>query len=225
MSNKVLIKAAAIVSVISGSIILFSTIYPIASYENISRQKYQNLISPLAEEKAGPTLYSADYTKASNWFVGDSNQKVIGLGTDSRVTHYTLSVPRLDIEDALVAIGGEDLSENLIHFSGTNMPGKNGNAVVFGHSILPQFYDPEDYLSIFSTLSKIEKGDEIFVEYDGISYKYEVESMFEVLPTDLRILEQNMSDSYLSLITCVPPGHPLKPRRLIVRAKIVPPGL
>ncbi len=225
MSNKVLIKAAAIVSVISGSIILFSTIYPIASYENISRHKYQGLISPLAEEKAGPTLYSADYTKASNWFVGDSNQKVIGLGTDSRVTHYTLSVPRLDIEDALVAIGGEDLSKNLIHFSGTNMPGKNGNAVVFGHSILPQFYDPEDYLSIFSTLSKIEKGDEIFVEYDGISYKYEVESMFEVLPTDLRILEQNMSDSYLSLITCVPPGHPLKPRRLIVRAKIVPPGL
>lgn len=225
MSNKVLIKAAAIVSVISGSIILFSTIYPIASYENISRQKYQSLISPLAEEKTSPTLYSADYTKASNWFVGDSSQKVIGLGTDSRVTHYTLSVPRLDIEDALVAIGGEDLSENLIHFSGTNMPGKNGNAVVFGHSILPQFYDPEDYLSIFSTLSKIEKGDEIFVEYDGISYKYEVESMFEVLPTDLRILEQNMSDSYLSLITCVPPGHPLKPRRLIVRAKIVPPGL
>jgi len=48
--------------------------------------------------------------------------------------------------------------------------------------------------------------------------------MLEVLPTDIQVLEQNLSDSFLTLVTCVPPGHPLKPKRLIVRARIVPLG-
>ena len=87
---------------------------------------------------------------------------------------------------------------------------------------MPQFFDPENYMAIFSTLPTMEKGDEVFVEYDGVSYRYEVENLFEVLPTNLGVLEQGRSDSTISLITCVPPGHPLKPRRLIVRAKIVP---
>jgi len=122
-----------------------------------------------------------------------------------------------------VAIGGEDLSKSLIQYPGTATPGKRGNAVIFGHSILPIFYNPKDYLAIFSTLPTLKKGDEILVSYDGVSYKYLVEDMFEVLPTDIEVLEQNTSDSFLSLITCVPPGDPRKPRRLVVRARIVPP--
>ena len=46
--------------------------------------------------------------------------------------------------------------------------------------------------------------------------------MFEVLPTDLQILEQNRVDSYLTLVTCTPPGDPRKPKRLIVRARLAP---
>ena len=46
--------------------------------------------------------------------------------------------------------------------------------------------------------------------------------MFEVKPTDIQILEQSTSESYITLVTCTPPGHPLKPRRLIVRAKLIP---
>jgi sortase A len=103
------------------------------------------------------------------------------------------------------------------------MPGKIGNAVVFGHSILPQFYDPQDYMAIFSTLPTLRKGDEIKVRYDGIGYVFKVEDMFEVRPEDIQVLDQNDNDSYLSLITCTPPGHPLKPKRLIVRAKLAPP--
>jgi sortase A len=128
----------------------------------------------------------------------------------------------LGIKKATIAIGGEDLSESLIQYPGTALPGKNGNAVIFGHSILPQFYDPEDYLSIFSTLPTLDEGDEIQLDYDGVVYKYIVENMFEVLPSDIEVLEQDRSDSFLTLVTCVPPGHPLKPKRLVVRARIVP---
>jgi sortase A len=220
MRDKVILKASAVVSALSGIVILFSTIYPIASYESSSREKYPSLISPvISEREESLTLSSLDYTKAGNWFVGGGVEDF----SESQVSYYTLSIPKLDIRNALVEVGGEDLSENLIQYPGTAIPGKKGNAVVFGHSILPQFFDPEDYLAIFSTLPTLQKGDEIKVSYDGVTYLYKVESMFEVLPTELEVLDQNSNDSYISLITCVPPGHPLKPRRLVVRAKIVPP--
>lgn len=219
--DKVVLKISAVVSAVSGVIILFSTIYPIASYESDSRKKYPKLISPVSTDVKGSTsLSSLDYTKASNWFVGAEQNSEFG-GSDN-VSYYTLSVPKLDINNALVEVGGEDLSDSLVQYPGTALPGKPGNAVVFGHSILPQFYDPEDYLSIFSTLPTLEKGDVIRVSYDGVTYKYEVDTMFEVLPTELEVLDQTKSDSFLTLITCVPPGHPLKPKRLVVRAKIVP---
>ena len=61
------------------------------------------------------------------------------------------------------------------------------------------------------------------MDYDGISYKYRVETMFEVLPTDIQVLDQDTTDSFLTLVTCVPPGDPRKQKRLIVRARIIPP--
>jgi sortase A len=70
-------------------------------------------------------------------------------------------------------------------------------------------------------LPTLDPGDKIQVIFDGVTYNYEVEDMFEVRPTDVYILEQNETDPYLSLVTCTPPGHPLRPKRLVVRAKIV----
>ena len=86
------------------------------------------------------------------------------------------------------------------------------------------FFNPKNYISIFSTLPKLDKGNEIFVNYDGITYKYRVDAMFEVRPNDIQILEQSSDSSYLTLVTCVPPGDPRKLKRLIIRAKLVKGG-
>ena len=214
--NKTLLKACAIVWGISGVIILISVIFPIVSYEATANANYPSLIKPIVEQVATQNIVTdTDFTKASNWFPTADKEFVA-----EKVGFYTVSIPVLGIEDATVAIGGEDLSENLIQYPGTAIPGKSGNSVIFGHSILPIFYNPEDYLAIFSTLPTLENGNEIIINYDGITYTYIVEDKFEVLPTDLEILEQNSSDSHISLVTCTPPGHPGKPKRLIVRAKI-----
>ena len=141
----------------------------------------------------------------------------------SKVDYYTITIPKLKIENATVAIGGEDLSQHIIQYPGTALPGKRGNAALFGHSTLPIFYNPKNYISIFSLLPTLRKGDQIFVNYDGISYTYQVEEMFEVKPTDIQVLDQDSSDSFLTLVTCVPPGDPTLPRRLIVRARVVLP--
>lgn len=199
--------------------ILFSTLYPIASYEWEADAKYPTLISPLVQEKEGVRLSDTDYTHASNWFVGGAEREDF---VSQDVSYFSISIPRLKIENATVAVGGDDLSQSLVQYPETAPPGKNGNTVIFGHSILPIFYNPKNYMSIFSTLPTLKKGDEVSVNYDGITFKYRVEVMFEVTPNDIQVLDQDISDSFLTLVTCVPPGDPRKLKRLIVRARIVP---
>ncbi len=219
MTQKTTLRIAALVSGLSGIIILGGVLYPIISYNLTYSPKYTNLISPVADN-APQNVGEIDYTQASNWFVGGLEKTDF---SSINVEYYTISIPKLKIENATVAIGGEDLSEHIIQYPGTALPGKRGNAALFGHSILPIFYNPKNYISVFSLLPTLKKGDEIFVNYDGVSYVYKVEEMFEVLPTDIQVLDQDTTDSFLTLVTCVPPGDPTKPKRLIVRARIVPP--
>lgn len=178
------------------------------------------VLSPLTEnsqatEVLGTEIDLADYTKASNWFPGE---KVTFARKENENLSYLFSIPKLEIKNAKVLVGMEDLKKSLIQYPGTVPPGKYGNTVIFGHSVLPQFFNPKNYVSIFSTLPTLKIGDSILVEYNGIEYKYLIEQMIEVVPDDISILAQRYDDSYLTLITCVPPGTFL--RRLIVRARL-----
>lgn len=217
-----IIRIFSVISAFLGITLIASVIFPLFSYQ-LEAQRFKDLISPVPglvkSVSSGEEVSKGDLTKASNWFVGGAPEESF---EGSKVSFYTISIPKLRIENATVAVGGNDLSKSLIQYPGTALPGKRGNSVIFGHSILPQFYNPKDYISIFSTLPTLRKGDEVIVNYDGIVYEFRVEEMFEVKPTDIDVLEQNLSDSFITLVTCVPPGHPLKPKRLIVRARLVP---
>lgn len=219
--NKSILRIIAAIAAIAGFAVLAYVLVPLISYEVASVKKYPSYGTATIQTEKTPVVVAQDkdYTKASNWFEGGAESQAFSA---SKISFYTLSIPKLKIQNATVAIGGEDLSQSLIQYPGTALPGKNGNAVIFGHSILPQFYNPKDYISIFSLLPTLKKGDEVAVEYDGISYRYIVETMFEVEPTNIDVLAQDSSDSFLTLVTCVPPGHPLKPKRLVVKARITP---
>ena len=215
------LKVVSFVAGVVGVVLLFYVSYPLVSYEYFARVAYPELLSPLSVQSAtSPEIETKpkDYTKASNWFDDGKGQ---GYFETSKISHYTISIPSLGIEKAITSIGGEDLEESLIQYPGTAAPGRAGNAVIFGHSILPVFYDPKNYLAIFSTLPTIKTGAEIIINFDGIEYVYVVEEKFEVKPTDIQILQQDNSDSHLTLVTCTPPGDPRRPKRLIVRARIV----
>ena len=232
MSQKLILRIAAMISGISGLVILIGVMYPIVSYNATYGRNFSELISPLADPRARIfgsvegitdeeiTNSSNDFTQASNWFVGGAKSTDF---QNSKIGHYTISIPKLRIENAVVAIAGEDLNHSLIQYPGTALPGRPGNSVIFGHSILPIFYNPKKYIAIFSLLPTLKKGDEISVNYDGIAYKYIVETMFEVGPTDIQVLDQDSSDSFITLVTCTPSGDPRNPKRLIVRARVIPP--
>ncbi|MGI6278215.1 MAG: sortase [Patescibacteria group bacterium] len=224
-----LLRLVPVLVFIMGFLALSYAGWPIISYQVKSSRRFKanNLIRPYSPvgvnnvlgDISGESFFSvagADegLTQVKNWLPAGSDR-----GAGGRVDYYSLTIPSLGIFNAVVQVGGEDLSQHLIQYGGTAYPGDFGNAVIFGHSVLPQFFNPKDYMTIFSLLPTLEYGDEILVDFDGVRYRYQVEEMVEVKPDDLAILEQRFDDSYLSMVTCVPPGTYL--RRLVVRARLI----
>jgi len=148
-----------------------------------------------------------DYTNLSNWFVGVGDIKLQTQKED----FYTLNIPSVNIVEAQVAVGGTDLNSSLIQYPGTALPGEKGAPVIFGHSVLRQFYNPSlkntrRYTSIFSTIMTMKKGDPIYVTHKGVKYTYVVQDKTVVKPEDTYILNQKYDASLLKLVTCVPEG-------------------
>lgn len=217
-SQKSILKFFSVFLIIIGLGLLASVAYPLFSYQIFATSYFQpEFLTPLADSVfLSPVVLEEerDLTQIANWFPNGSIQ----MKSSSKITYYTISIPHLKILSAAVKIGGENLKESLIHYSGAALPGEFGNTVIFGHSVLPQFFNPKNYLTIFSTLPTLEKGDWVLVEFDGIEYQYKVYEMVEVKPDDVSILEQRYDGSYLTLVTCVPPGTYWK--RLAVRARL-----
>lgn len=230
-SSRKLAQMASYASITVGSLLLFWSFYPIASFWMYSRLFIQaDVKSPVPYSPIASSLQEAssvlgsndvfssnlrDFVKADLWFPTKPQQEA---AKNLTVNEYTLSIPKLNIFDAKVGVGTNDLSKSLVHYLPTTLPGENGNVAIFGHSTLPQLYNVKDYKTIFTYLPSLEKGDSIDINVAGKKYTYEVYDMFVVNPDQVSVLEQNYDNAYLTLITCVPPGTFWK--RLVVKAKI-----
>lgn len=222
-------RLAPLTLIFIGLITLSSVLVPLIYHELIISPRLRRLtiLSPLplttgeAEQLtriAGVSTAPTDLTQASNWFPAAPQAQ------PSKITHYNISIPTLNIDRAIVAVGGEDLKKSLIQYGGTALPGEFGTPVIFGHSILRQFYNPSinnpnRYMSIFSTIMTLKPGDTIEVNFDGIEYTYNVVDKYEVQPEDVSVLRQSYDRKTLKLITCVPEGTYL--RRGIIEAQLV----
>ncbi len=198
-----------------GSFLMVFVSGPIIAWElmigpNLTVKKW---LSPAGGEVSGEVRGAevvasegVDYTQASTWFPAAVQASAL-----SKITHYTVDIPSLKIKNSVVEIGGEDLKSSLIQYGGTANPGELGVAVIFGHSILRQFYNPSEtnpnrYVSIFSTIMTLKEGEPILVNYDGIKYTYRVVRKYQVEPEDIDVLGQRYDQKMLRLITCVPEG-------------------
>lgn len=158
------------------------------------------------------TLYDKN---TQNWLpVSQYKEAQISTQTVS----YFLSIPKLNIQNAVVSTIDTNLSSHLVNFPGTAIPPARGNAVVFGHSTLPQFFDSKNYKTIFSTVHTLIIGDVIMVTANNLTYNYKIYSISIENAGDTSYLSQEVNDSYLTIITCTPPGTTWK--RLIIRAKL-----
>ena len=162
------------------------------------------------------SLDGTDYNRIENWFP-EFHPDSLGINYTNTPT-YTISIPKINIDEALVSTVDTDLEKHLVNFQGTSIPGKNGNSVIFGHSTLPQLFNPTDYKTIFANAYKLKNGDSIYTTVNNVTYTYKVFKITVVDPTDTSAMEQDLNSSYLTLVTCTPPGTIWK--RLIVKARL-----
>lgn len=171
-----------------------------------------NTIGSLLSQ-ASNNLSGVDYENAQNWFPDFKFEK-----GKPKIDTYTMSIPKLNIKDAVVSAVDDDLSKHLVNFGGTAIPPDKGNAVIFGHSTLPQLFDAKNYKTIFAKVYELKVGDELLTNVSGTSYSYRIYNITVVSPEDTSVLQQDYSDSFLTLITCTPPGTIWK--RLIIKARL-----
>lgn len=169
---------------------------------------YENSLSPYYSS------YLRDFTRAGEWFP-QSPQHITNRRT---ITQYTFSLPKLNLVDEKVLVASEELDKSLVQYGDDVYPGEAGNAVILGHSTLPQLFKNGDPKSIFTYLPSVDRGDEIQTQVGGFTYTFVVYDIFIVDPKDTWVLDPKADGSIVTLITCVPPGTYQK--RLIVKARL-----
>lgn len=183
-------------------------VVPIPTTTLVTPASIKSLLASQASAFSG-----IDYTDAKNWFPTASAE-----GHHAKIPQYTISIPTLTIKDAVVSTIDTDLSKHLVNFDGGCTPPDKGNCVIFGHSTLPQLYNPKDYKTIFANIQNVKVGDTILVNVQNIEYTYKIFSITVIDPDDTSVLAQTFDDSYLTLITCTPPGTVWK--RLVIRSRL-----
>lgn len=104
------------------------------------------------------------------------------------------------------------LYKGIWRWPASSTPDKGGNTVFLAHRF--SYTGPH---GAFYYLDKLKIGDEIGVVWNNKTYTYDVTSSTEVPPTDTAI-ENNTSDSRITLFTCTPLWHPVN--RLVVVAEL-----
>lgn len=165
---------------------------------------------------AADSIEGINYLKAENWFPR-IKEDMIQKG-NPKVSYYTLSIPKIKIQNATVSAIDTNVGIHMVNYPGTSIPGNLGNSVIFGHSTLPQLFDPKDYKTIFSNAYKLKTNDKIYANVNGVIYSYKVYNVSVVDPSDVSVFEQTFNNSYLTLVTCTPPGTVWK--RLIIKASL-----
>ncbi|MBI2195718.1 MAG: sortase [Candidatus Levybacteria bacterium] len=181
---------------------------PIPRSRVVNSQVFGSLVAGALNSISG-----VDYTNAKNWFPGYKTQENL-----AKSPSYTISIPSIDIKDANVSTSDYDLSKHLVNYQGTSTPPNSGNAVIFGHSTLPQLFSANDYKTILANAVKLKIGDEILAKVDGVTYKYNIYTIYVVDAQDTSLFGQTYDNSYLTLVTCTPPGTTWK--RLVIKAKL-----
>lgn len=229
--RKIIRYTGLAVSVIS-SICLLYIIFPFISWKVFFEPVFAsgNIESPIPKtsvltKDSIKTLFSSaydafsiDYSDARNWFP-KLNTAQDYKADPGIITTFNISIPKLRIKFANVSTIDTDLSKHLILYPGTAVPPDTGNAVILGHSTLPSWFNPHDYKTIFATAHTLKAGDSIYTTVNAKEYEYKVETINVTTPDDTDIFIQTNDGSYLTILTCTPPGTTWK--RLVIKAKLI----
>jgi sortase A len=142
-----------------------------------------------------------------------SKPSVATPAPSSSAPDQTLIIPSLGLQEAI----HEGRTEATLRYGvwklpQSSTPDKGGNTVVAGHRYT---YSGS---GVFYHLDKVNNGDAIYVYWQHHRYRYKVDQVEVVPPTDLSVQAPTV-DSELTVYTCTPLWS--FKDRLVVRAKLV----
>lgn len=117
-----------------------------------------------------------------------------------------LYIPKINVDVAVVDINGDEaaaLEQGAIHRApDSGNPLDGGNFVVAAHRFqLGLTPDQTRKKSPFYHIDQLQKGDQFYVDYDGVRYAYEVSEKKQV-PSNATEIEQPTSEDRLTLYSC-----------------------
>lgn len=120
-------------------------------------------------------------------------------------------IPKIDLKVAVSdGVDMKTLKYAVGHFPGTAMPGQKGNFCVAGHRSYT-------YNESFNRLDEVKKGDYIIVKTTKGEYKYKIDDIKVVEPTETSVLDKT-DDATITLVTCTPIR--VATHRLIIKGKL-----
>jgi LPXTG-site transpeptidase (sortase) family protein len=157
----------------------------------------------------------------ASWFLRENFSKAFKLTTDRQTgqtnfnqitasgTESYLWIPKINAKAKIVFPVIKDskellkwLEKGVIHYPESADFGKNGVAVLLGHSSAYPWYKGE-YGSVFALLEKLKPDDEVIVVSSGKKYLYRVSGLKVVVPKDFKV-ENPDGRSHLWLMSCWP---------------------
>lgn len=137
----------------------------------------------------------------------EKNEPIPKIGEEMGI----IEIPSINLKTVIV--NGTDkkyLKYYVCHFETSAMPGENGNFSLAGHSSYV-------YNQVFDNLHKVVLNDEIKIKTINNEYIYKITEISETNPSNISVLEQNMDNKEITLVTCVDEGK----NRLIVKGEII----
>jgi LPXTG-site transpeptidase (sortase) family protein len=129
-----------------------------------------------------------------------------------------LEIPRIGVSAPVVFFDeptdndtlSKALDEGTVHFPDSVLPGQTGPTIILGHSA-PPGWPKIKYDWVFSEVSSLEEGDEIFIYFGAKEHIYRVKSkVFLDRGEEIPAETYSSSGNTLILLSCWPPGKDYK---------------
>jgi len=148
-----------------------------------------------------------------------NNKDVINLQNNH------LYIPNLNVDAPIIWNVPEEkmlneLSNGVVHFTGSQRPGERGNIFLTGHSSY-YWWSKSKYKTIFALLPQMKVGDKIILTYNNEVYIYKVSETKTVDPLNISIIAPRDKEE-VTLMTCVPVGTAIS--RFVVSAELIYPS-
>lgn len=113
----------------------------------------------------------------------------------------------------------DELSNGVVHFAGSQVPGEDGNVFLTGHSSY-YWWSKSKYKTVFALLPQMKSGDTIILTHNNEVYIYQVTKTMTVDPLNIAIIAPSDKEE-VTLMTCVPVGTAIS--RFVVKAELIYP--